>query len=530
MAKAKVQKFKTEYRTDFSGGVNNYYGPRQIKDNESPISINCDFMGKSGIGTRDGYTEIGSVADSREAIYGMTEFHTSTLDYIIKFASNASNVALYYSNGSTAWTAVTGTTFTDATNIDVIQAGSKIYSANGTDAMQEWGGTTWSATSNGTVGYYPEYYNKRLWVVDETNKYILNFSGQWAAAGSKLGDFADATAGTVEIRPGSGYEIRGIKSFKDYLYVFLYPYGIYRISPASAANTFTVELVTNSIGCVSHRSICQVGEDLFFAADDGVYSLGDVANYTEVRTTNRSAKIQSVFDDLSGTSKTKLCAAYYNFKYHLFYPRFGGENDSCVVYDVRYRGWQSWHNIAANSVTNFTNSSDESGMYFGEPSSGKIMQMYEGDDDDGSSISTTFYTKSYDEGMPDILKLYYDTTFIFGALNGSVTLSVIFNDNEVSSSHTLEQEVPQGGWGRHAAGNPITANVYGTLPKGGFGACDQDKSVTTVINEPQRLKAKDKKFAVQYKIESTDLWRLDGISQWFFPFDHWKFPSENKLN
>jgi len=502
-------------RDDFSGGCNYFLGVRQIADNESPNATNCDFKGRSGVGNRSGYTEIGTVAGGRTAIYGMNYFRTSAVRQAIKFASDGSDIELYYSTGG-AWTEVNTDTFTDSVNMDTVQAGSKLYTANGADVMKDWSGAVWATTANGTKGYFPEYYDKRLWVVDETNADTVNFSGQYAAAGSLLGDFADASAGTVTFEPGSGAVVKGMKSFKNKLYVFL-DRAIYRLSPASAANTFTVELVTRSVGCVSHRSIVQVGEDLFFAAYDGVHSLGEVANYTEVRTTNLSARMQKVFDNLSGANKAKLAAGYYNFKYHLFYSQYGTANDSCIVYDTRYKGWQDWTNIAGNDSSVYIDSNDDRHFYFGNPSNGEVYKMYSGDTDNGGVITSNWYSKSYDDKYPDTVKLYFDTTATFYALSGTVNFYVIFNDNEISGTSSITEPVPQGGYG---------SSSYG---RQSYGDADNTLTVNSVINEPQRLRAKGKKFAIQYRVSSTGQWQLNNITQTLKPFSHYKFPSENKL-
>lgn len=527
MASSKAGQLTKDIRNNFAGGVNLYLGPRQIKDNESPAATNCDFKGKGGIGNRQGYTEIGSVADSRTAIYGMAQYKTSSTAQAIKFASNGSNVALYYSTGG-SWTAVTGTTFTDATNVDVVQAEAwdgttrataTLFSFNASDSMVKYGGTSWSSHTGGTKGLYGAFYDDRLWCVDETYFDTLNFSTKTPDA-TKVLDFTSngtsSNPGTITIRPGSGAVITGMKVFKNKLYIFLTD-SIYRIYPASASNTFTVELVTRSIGCVSHRSIAQVGEDLFFAGDDGIYSIGDVGTFTDVRTQNKSARVQVLFNSLTGTTKAKLVGVYYNFKYHLFYSQFGTNNDSCLVYDIRYQAWQDWRNIAANSAVVYTNSSGTSAMYFGEPTTGEVHQLYSGSTDNGTTISSTWYSKSFDEDSPDTVKLYLDSTFIFGALTGTVNIYVVFNDSEVTGSSSLTQSVPQGGFGRDA---------FGVQP---FGDATNTLTVSNVINAPYRLRAKGQKFATQYRIESTGQWQLDGITQTYIPFGHYKFPATNKL-
>ena len=544
MAKLRENGEVTKYYNDFSGGVNLFLGPRQIKDNESPYAINCDFKGKGGTGNREGYEQIGSAgATYDQGIFGMAEYHTSTKDQLIKFASDGSNVVLNYSDDGINWTAVTGTKFTDNLNMDVVQAvagatlantDGTLFSFNGTDQMVKYNGVAWAAHTGATKGFYGAYFDNRLWCRDEVYADVLNYSTKTPDA-TKVLDFdtngTSSNPGTITFKPGSGAEIMGMINFKNQLYVFLRN-SIFRIATTSSVNEFTVQLVTNAIGCVSNRTIKQVGEDIFFAADDGIYSLGDVANYTEVRTTNKSSRVQMVFNNLTSTSKAKLSASYYNFKYHLFYSNDGVNNDSCLVYDTRYGGWQDWRNIAANSATLYTNSAEQTDLYFGHPTTGAVYKMYSGTTDDGTAISTTWKSKSFDEDLFDVLKKFTVTTWNLGSLSGKVNLYVIFNDTEVSSSITLSQINPTGGFGRVALGRANMVATGTDLAVGGFGMVSDALSVDQVINTPWRLKAKGKKFAVQYKIENVNgsTWQLDSISQTFKPYRHRKFPSAYKLN
>jgi hypothetical protein len=404
MARAKVNigKFEPLVRDNFAGGVNYFYGSRQVQDNESPNAINCDFKGETGVGNRSyGYTQIGTVPGGLTLAYGLGQLHTPTLNQILAFLSDGTNVELAYSTGG-AFTTV-DVDFTNGLNVDGCEAASAFYVGNGTDTMQHWDGTQWNVTTNGKIGRYPAFYNNRIWIVDATNLDELWFSGIYPGdntlGANHLGDFADANAGWIKFRAGSGAVITGVKPFKNYLYVFTRD-SIYRLSPATSANVFTVELVTSAVGCVSHRSIVQVGEDLMFAADDGVYSLGDVANYLYVRTTNRSAKIQRIFDAMTGATKLSLAAIYTNFKYHLFYSIANATNDSVICYDVRYKAWQDWRNMAGQAASLWWDSTGALNALFVEPSTGKVQQMYKGTTDNGAAISSYWYSKSLTEDLP----------------------------------------------------------------------------------------------------------------------------------
>jgi len=516
-------KLQKQFRSNFAGGWNSYLGVRQIKDSESPDMSNCDFKGAEGIGNRQGYAQISTVGSYASGVKGIGELHTASYHQALAFVSNASNVIVKHSTDGGAWTQVTGTTFTNI-NMDGCQASGNFYVGNGTDAMKHWDGSAWNTTTNGTIGYYPTYYNQRLWVQDETNLDRLNFSGQYSeqllTGGSlvnKLADFSDATSGWISFRFGSGTEITGLRVFKDALYVFLRD-AIYKIVPATAANTFTITLITNAVGCVSHRSIDQLEEDLYFAADDGVYALGEVVDYISIRTTNKSAKIQGVFTNLTATNKAKLVGRYFNFKYHLFYSQFGTNNDSVVAYDIRYGGWLDWRNMAANAAQVYIDSTNAQYLYFGHPTSSAVYKLYSGTTDDGTTISSYFNTKSFDEDMPDVLKVYFDHTFVFGLVEGTITVTVIFDDNQTAGSSSISQTRPQGGLGRDALGVKVLGGATNTIT-----------TINSARGVPRRMSVSDKKFAVQYKISSSGDWRLDTITTTFKPLSHYAFPSTHKM-
>ena len=93
-----------------------------------------------------------------------------------------------------------------------------------------------------------------------------------------------------------------------------------------------------------------------------------------------------------------------------------------------------------------------------------------------------------------------------------------FDDSLIGATSTIYQGTPQGGFGRDAIGRMS------------FGDATNEITITNIIHKPQRIRAKGQKFAIKYKISSSDVWQLDNISQTYIPFDHYKFPSYLKLN
>lgn len=527
----------TKTFSDFSGGVNLYLGPRQVADNESPNAVNCDFKGRGGVGNRSGYTKVGTAGSYSSGVFGLAEYHTSNIDQLVKFASNGSLVGCLYNTGiGSSWNVATGNTFTNNKDINVVQAVSAVVAANvnnsfagangtlftfnGADAMQTFDGTTVAAYAPGATLLYGAYYDNRLWGVDPTYRDTLKFSTKTPDATKPLDFGSTGTSsdkGTLNFTPGSGAEIVGLKVFKSSLYVFTRK-EIYAITPSSTANFFNVTLVTASIGCVSHRSICTIENDIYFASDIGIYTIGDVATFTSVRGNNRSLRIQTIYSGLTGETKSKLVGRYFNYKYHLFYSATGNANDSCAVYDIRYQAWHSWTNIAADDATIYISTSKTTTFYFGHPASGDVYNLYNGATDDGTIINSAWYSKSFDFGAPDTLKLFFYTDYVFGSLSGSVTVTDIFNDQEIIGTAPIFQPQPNGGFGNA---------LYGRVP---FGGGLNTNVVTPVVNQPKRLKAKAQRYAIQYNVVSTGSWRLDSIGQALMMMTPWKTISTNKLN
>jgi hypothetical protein len=174
--------------------------------------------------------------------------------------------------------------------------------------------------------------------------------------------------------------------------------------------------------------------------------------------------------------------------------------------------------MSANCATLYIDSTNQVYSLFIEPTTAKVNQMYLGTTDNGTAISSYWYSKSFTESMPENLKIYYDSTFMFGSLNGTVNISKIYDDAIYSATVTLSQNHPQGGCGRDACGRMPAGDSTNTI------------TVVQVANIPQRLKAKGKNFSVQYLISSTNDWRLDGIAEYAMPLDHFVFPSQDKIS
>ena len=70
-------------------------------------------------------------------------------------------------------------------------------------------------------------------------------------------------------------------------------------------------MISNSLGTRSPRSIENIENDIGFM-DSQYYFLGEVANYTTVRTSNISSRVKSLFDAVTQANVADVAAIYYD--------------------------------------------------------------------------------------------------------------------------------------------------------------------------------------------------------------------------
>jgi hypothetical protein len=76
------------------------------------------------------------------------------------------------------------------------------------------------------------------------------------------------------------------------------------VSPLDSSGLPVVKQVSASVGCVSHRSIDNVDDAVFFLSRQGYYTLGYQANYTQAvpRTNELSITIHPIIDTITAAN------------------------------------------------------------------------------------------------------------------------------------------------------------------------------------------------------------------------------------
>ena len=272
---------------------------------------------------------------------------------------------------------------------------------------------------------------------DSTNPSRLYYSG----AGTQIDDFSTAySGGWVDISKNDGDSISAIRYFQNVIIVFKHR-SIWRFSFTSSGLP-QVELLTDEVGCESFRTVRIVDNDLWFVGKkDGrvvIMSIGNVPNYfNAVRTVERSLKISSgsYLDSANLAQITNSCAYYFRNLYIVCLANGSSTtNDRCYVYDSRFGAWLGyWDGIPANNFFTYSDSSGNEDLYYSSETSGYVVKMFTGTDDNGTVITWQILTKNFMQKYFDQYKIYRNPVLWFkDVTNGTITGYVV-NDGIFSS-------------------------------------------------------------------------------------------------
>ena len=253
-------------------------------------------------------------------------------------------------------------------------------------------------------------------------------------------NFTGASSGTVDV----GDQIVGIKSFRNKLIVFC-KNSIYQLS--NLDSTAVLSSVTKNIGCVSGKTIQEIGGDLIFLAPDGLRTIAGTARIDDIELGSISRKILPVFrDDVFPNLSTITFSSMVireKSQYRLFYFKNGTadlqQKGVLGTFKISSQGvplyeWSQTTGIPAR-VTHSGFDEDDNEVHYHATTDGRVYNHDTGTSFDGSNIQCEYKTPDLDYGDSGVRKtLYYIKTSI-RAEGSNDNLKVLcrydFDDNNV---------------------------------------------------------------------------------------------------
>jgi len=132
-----------------------------------------------------------------------------------------------------------------------------------------------------------------------------------------------------------------------------------------AASTFTIRTISTSNGCLSHGSITQVGEDLYYLSRSGVRSIRRTMEENMISSDVGiiSYPIQDVIDQINWAKADIATGIWWNGRYLLSVPTGASlTNDTTIVYNTNTQSWMGvWRGdvtVAAGVESSYINPTD----------------------------------------------------------------------------------------------------------------------------------------------------------------------------
>jgi len=290
----------------------------------------------------------------------------------------------------------------------------------------------------GQKGTMIQYALSRLFVAgDSANPSRMYYS----AGGSQIDDFSTGNGGGwIDVAKNDGDSITSIYFYQNHMLIFKHR-SVWQFDFTSTGLP-QLQLVTNEVGCESHRTVRVVNNDLWFLTKkDGraaVYSLGNVQNYfNALRTTEKSLPVSSgsYLDSANLAYLQNACAYYFRNLYIICVPHGSSTtNNKAFPFDTRFGAWVGrWDNIDANAFFTYQDSSGVEELYYCSDSSGYVVKMLTGTDDNGTAIEWQIQTKNFNQKLFDTYKFYRNPVFWFKDVSGGSITGYIINDGVFNS-------------------------------------------------------------------------------------------------
>lgn len=306
--------------------------------------------------------------------------------------------------------------------------GTTSYVDNGADIPNEFFTPPEGNSTGGQIGTYIAMYKDSLFISgDPSNPSRLYYSG----GGDKLEDFTiGGGGGFIDVSKNDGQAITGMIVFKDSLLVFK-ERSIYQFSFTSAGLP-QVSQVNPGVGCVAPRSIVAVENDVFFASEFGIYTVGNEAGFSfdVLRTNELSAKERARYQQIDPAYIQNIAAVYakvQNKNLVIFSYTTSGSttNSKALIYDRERLSWYPWSNINANCWAVYKGTDGVNHVLYGDDSSGYVKEALTGSDDFGSAISANFTLKSNSFKETNTYKVLKYIDLVLRQPQGSITMSII---------------------------------------------------------------------------------------------------------
>lgn len=170
-------------------------------------------------------------------------------------------------------------------------------------------------------------------------------------------DTYDEIFATSRLKQGGDDKLIGLFSFtEDRLLAFMRD-SIYLFQNTTDLRSRVKVLLTNEIGLVARNSVVQVGNQVIFLSDNGVYGLSFQDLYN-LRGNDKplSESIQGTIDNINKSARDKSIAVYFDNRYYIAVPTGNSQlPNTILIYNFLNGQWESVDTVGSKSRYSFSN-------------------------------------------------------------------------------------------------------------------------------------------------------------------------------
>lgn len=320
------------------------------------------------------------------------------------------------------------TGFTEDDKFDFAVYDDNLIATNGTEAMYSTtDNATWTIRNgaNTRIAEYIHFANDLGFCADVASNRSIAYYGSVTPANPW--EFANS----LGINKKDGQVITGLTNLGPVLIVAKEK-GIFDFDAATPARN----QLDFGGGVVSHRSIVKALNNVYFASDEGIFSLTQRTGTTgSLAATPLSEPIQDLWQTL--TNKDQIVGIYYPAQRVIIWNVETAEKKIALVYNIKFNTWSYFVGVNAEDWTLYEDSSGDEHLFFGDAYDDKVRELFhEHRDDDGAPINSVLTTKRFNFGTDALKRVQFIDISGYGSELMNLDIEVFFDDEEIASFNT----------------------------------------------------------------------------------------------
>lgn len=156
----------------------------------------------------------------------------------------------------------------------------------------------------------------------------------------------------------------GMHSFSDDKLIVFNRNSIHIVLGSGDLKTSGSQLITDEVGLLARNSVVQVGNQVLFLSDNGIYGMNFIDLYNlRGNDVPLSEPINETLKDINKDHASKAVAAYFDNKYYIAIPtntfadgstNTAGINNKLLIYNFLNKSWESVDNVGSRDINNNT--------------------------------------------------------------------------------------------------------------------------------------------------------------------------------